>query len=305
MRSIRYMALETAVWLTGYKKLFRLDAQGLSSYIEKVKSRRKTTLPRYIEKQYLTRERTISGRPCYTVSPLNGANSNKIVMLLHGGGMFMEANSLHWRVASRLVNRLGVTVWLPAYPLVPGYTFEDITQMLLAVYQKMLEENPAKEISILGDSAGAVLSLMLCHHNKTFAQPLPMPKKLILVSPGMAVKDPKLLDEMIRILPHDPLLSIEFMDAMASIMRLSADKNDYFSAPFEGDFTGFPDMYIFSGTYEIFYAQMRRFVERMTAEGISINFYSGERMMHIWPYMPIAPESREALNLIFDIIQSK
>ncbi len=38
MRSIRYRILETAVRLTGYKKLFRLDAQRLSTYIEKKKA---------------------------------------------------------------------------------------------------------------------------------------------------------------------------------------------------------------------------------------------------------------------------
>lgn len=306
MRSLGYRLMETTVRLTGYKRLFSLDAEGLNDQIEKTRSKRKTVPPRFIFRRHQTRELTICGRPCYIVAPADGGQATIAVLFLHGGGMFMEATAFHWIVVSKLVKRLGAAVWVPAYPLVPGCTFRDATEMLLAVYREMLEEHPAEGITFLGDSAGAALSFMLCHHNKASAGRLPMPRKLILVSPGMVTgTDPELRKEMNRILPHDPMLGTGFMDAMTEIMRLSQDQNDYFSAPFYGDFTGFPPVHIFSGTYEIFYAQIPALVERIKAAGIPVSLYAGEKMMHVWPYVPFSQECKEALNQIFHIIETE
>lgn len=306
MRSIGYRMAEAAVRLAGYKRIFNLDAQGLSGHIEKTKSKRRTAPPRFILRRHQTRELTVHGRPCHVVAPIDGGGDKRAVLFLHGGGMFMEATVFHWIAVSRLVKRLGATVWVPAYPLVPGHTFKDATEMLLAVYADMLKKHPAEQIAFLGDSAGAALSFMLCHHNKASAMPLPMPQKLILVSPGMVTgADPQLREEMNRILPHDPMLGTGFMAAMAEIMQLSQDQNDYFSAPFRGDFTGFPPVHIFSGTYEVFYAQIPAIAQRIKAAGIPVTLHPGEKMMHVWPYVPFSRECREALNQIFDIIESE
>jgi acetyl esterase/lipase len=155
MRSIGYRIAETAVRLTGYKRLFNLDAQGLSDYIAKTKGKRRTAPPRFIFRRHQTHEMTLHGRPCQVIAPKNASHAKRAVLFLHGGGMFMEAMILHWLVVSKLVQRLGAEVWLPAYPLAPERTFKDATEMLLAVYEKMLEQHPAKESTFLGDSAGA------------------------------------------------------------------------------------------------------------------------------------------------------
>ena len=229
MRSIRYMLVQTAVRLAGYKRLFNLNEQGLSDHIEKTKEKRNVRPLRFILKRHQVQALRVHGRPCYVVSSQNGNNAQKAVLFLYGGGMFMEATIFHWMVVSKLVKQLSATVWVPAYPLVPEHTFSDATEMLLKSYQEMLEKHPANEITFLGDSVGAALSFMLCHRNKASAKPLPMPQNLILVSPGMVTgADPKLREAMDRILPHDPMLGTGFMDAMAEIMQLNQDQNDIF-----------------------------------------------------------------------------
>jgi acetyl esterase/lipase len=62
-------------------------------------------------------------------------------------------------------------------------------------------------------------------------------------------------------------------------------------------------MHIFSGTFECVYPQVAAFVTRLKAANIAHNFYSGKEMMHVWPYIPFAPECGKALKLIFDIIE--
>jgi acetyl esterase/lipase len=229
--------------------------------------------------------------------------TKKTILFIHGGGMFMEAGFFHWRAASKLIKRLGVSLWMPAYPLVPDTSFRDAAEMLLSVYEKMLEEYLPEDICFLGDSAGATLALVMCHHINTLRNLIPMPKKLVLLSPGaMTNIDPETLNEMKRISLHDPMLSTGFTDAISSIMGLNPDPGNYFDNPFDGDFIGFPPMYIFSGTYDILYAQIPKLIKNIESAEIPVVLYTGEKMMHIWPYMPFSRECRTAFNCIVEIL---
>jgi len=305
MRSIGYMILEAGVRLAGSKRIFSLNEAEFSAYVARHAASQKTLPPKCIGKRHRLRELTVDGRPCYVITPKGDRRvSNKQVVFLHGGGFIMETILIHWHIVSKLVSRLGITVWLPAYPLAPRHTFKDAVKMVLAVYAGILENCAPENIAFLGDSAGASLGIMACHHNKTFAKPLPMPGKLILVSPGTDIPpDEELLREMRKIQPHDPLLAVGFMNSLASLMKLGSDRSNYFEAPMQGDFTGFPDMHVFSGTYEIFHAQAPKLVERARSAGVNARLYIGEKMMHVWPYIPFAREGRKALEQIFDIIR--
>jgi acetyl esterase/lipase len=297
--STAYRFLVFIIRLLDVKKIFNLDDEHFKKYIDK----RKTAPPGFICRKTQVREWTLDGRPCYIITPKGGANSQKAVLFLHGGGMIMEAHIIHWLVISKLARRLGAAVWVPAYPLAPGHTFKEVTEMLFRVYGKMREEHPGSEFSILGDSAGGTLALMLCHHNKALG--MPMPEKLILVSPGTFVQSGcrKIRNEMDRILPRDPLLSPKFMDTLFSLMGVDPDRGSYFDLPMEGgDISGFPETHAFFGTNEIFFAEVPAFTGRMNDAGVPVTLYIGEGMMHIWPYLPFSRESREALKTIFGII---
>jgi acetyl esterase/lipase len=304
--SISYRLLVFFVGLLGYKRIFSLDEAGLRSYVEKSTGKQKISPPGFIYRKNQVRKWMVDGRPCYIISPKKGGNPEKTLLFLHGGGMIMETQLIHWIVISRLTKALGATLWVPAYPLAP-HGFKEITEMLFRVYGKMLEEHPGSEFSILGDSAGAALALMLCHHNKALGMPLAAPKKLILLSPGTVVRkdDRTIREAMDRIFPRDPLLSPRFMDTLLPWMGLDVDRGSYLDLPMEGDFLGFPPLFVFFGTNEIFYAGALPFVERVKAAGVPVKLYIGEGMMHIWPYMPVSRESREALKEIFEIINTR
>ncbi|MDR2742119.1 MAG: alpha/beta hydrolase [Treponema sp.] len=304
--STTYRFLEFAVRLLGLKKIFSLDEEKFNKYIEKNIGKRKTAPPGFVYRNNLVREWVVDGRPCYILTPRKGADPEKTVLFLHGGGMIMEAHIIHWIVAARITKSLGAAVWVPAYPLAPGHNFKEITEILLRIYGKMREENPGSEFIVMGDSAGGTLALMLCHHNKALGMPLPIPKRLILVSPGAFVrKDNRTIrDEMDRILPRDSLVSPQIMDVLIPLMGIDPGRGNYFDVPMEGDFSGFPDMYVFFGTSEIFFALAPSFIDRVKAGGVPVKLYIGEGMMHVWPYMPISRECRGALKTIFDIIKA-
>ncbi|MDR2019350.1 MAG: alpha/beta hydrolase [Treponema sp.] len=300
--STAYRLLALIIRLLGLKKTFSLDEAGLDAYFKKTLDKRKTAPPAFMYRKTQVREWILDGRPCYIITPKKGASPSKTVLFFHGGGMIMEAHVIHWIVIAKLARRLEAAVWVPAYPLAPGHDFKEVTEMLFRVYGKMREEHPGSEFSILGDSAGGTLALMLCHHIKALG--MPMPEKLILVSPGAFIrKDSRTIrDEMDRILPRDPFLSPKLMDVMIPLMGIDPDRGTYFDLPMEGDFSGFPETHVFFGTNEIFFALVPAFTGGMKAAGVPLKLYIGKGMMHIWPYMPVSRECREALKIIFEII---
>jgi acetyl esterase/lipase len=132
---------------------------------------------------------------------------------------------------------------------------------------------------------------------------IPFPDKLICVSPAMvAAIDQETLAAMEAIAPYDVLLPMRMVETLRILFGFSEDTINWYSAPLHGDFSKFPPIYLFSGTLEIFYPQMKGFVERVRSQEKVIEFYTGYEMMHCWPFLPFAPECKEAFAMICSII---
>jgi acetyl esterase/lipase len=175
--------------------------------------------------------------------------------------------------------------------------------MIVDVYTAMLKAYPDVDIIFLGDSSGADLALIACHYNKTLENPMPMPKTLILVSPLMlVVDDPAMMAAMEEIAPYDNMGSIQLIHTIPELFNMEFTKDNFYLAPLFGDFTNFPPVYVFSGTHDAFYPQIPPFVDRLKSAGVTTTFIQGQDMMHNWPYMPLAPESKKTLQYIIKII---
>jgi acetyl esterase/lipase len=305
-RSLAYRITEFAVACLGYKKIFQYNAVELRDFLEKNKGRQRRAPPAYIGKKHDLVRQMIGGKPCYIITPKGKDSREKAALFIHGGGYILEAHPIHWRAASLLVDRIGIPVWFPVYPLFPDYAISDANAMVTAVYAKMLERFPPGGITVLGDSAGAALAITLCHHINKQEKALPMPGKLALISPVMIIEDDEtMLGEMRRLDSVDVMLSMTFMDSMRELFNLDAGRDNYFHSMFYGDFSRFPRTRVFSGTFECGYPQAAAFVERLKAGGIPVEFYPGDGMMHVWPYIPFAPECAKALERVFAVIRDE
>jgi acetyl esterase/lipase len=302
-RSLSYRIVEAAVGYLGPKRIFRLGAEGLRAFLEKNKARRSAAPPACVGRKCRLEKETIGGRPCSIILPRGGGAGARVVLFIHGGGFILEAHPIHWRAASRLVSRLDVPVWFPSYPLFPDHTIPDAAEMVLQVYKRMLERYRAPDITVLGDSAGAALAIIMCHHISMKEPDLPMPGKLVLLSPAMIVERDEAVRRAMRGLEcRDRIFSVNFMDSIRELFNLDTAEDNYYHSFFYGDFSRFPPMHIFCGTFECIWPQLAAFITRLKASGIEPAFYPGREMMHVWPYIPLARECKEALRLIFKII---
>jgi acetyl esterase/lipase len=248
-------------------------------------------------------ETSINNRPCFLIEPKKNAREDKAVFFLHGGALMLNISFIHWNVVKRIVSKLSIPVFVPLYPIYPENDRGALMSFVYEAFGQIKREYPQAQITGLGDSAGALLLLSLCH-NLSLSDASDFPDRLICVSPAQVSGiDEQTLERMRAIDEYDYFLSVDMLDNLPVLLNF--DKNDlsWSTAPFFGDFSRFPPTYVFSGTHDIFYPLIPPFVERVRSQGRYIELFTGIGMMHVWPYMPVAPESRYALDLILDIIE--
>ncbi|GHU44935.1 hypothetical protein FACS1894190_16780 [Spirochaetia bacterium] len=298
-----YKILETITPFLGYKKIFSLESEEIKAYSQKHNLDLPVPPPSSISRNFNVTKHTMHLRPCYQITPHNVQNIvTKVVMFIHGGGFIFGIHPVHWLAIRDILKKTSLPVWAPDYPLLPNAGLKEMTLMLYETYTTIKQTYPAAEIIMIGDSAGADLSITLCQYLKTETQ-LPLPHRLILVSPGQASEtDPQIISEIKKIQKNDVMLSINLLKTMPKLFNMDFDPNNYYCAPFNSNFTGFPDTYVFSGTHDIFFPQVKRLVLRLQSYGIKTEFIEGKDMLHVWPYMPVVPECKKELARIIDII---
>jgi acetyl esterase/lipase len=208
------------------------------------------------------------------------------------------------------MNELSIPIWLPAYPLLPDATVEEMVFMLMEVYTDMCNTFPDTEIIFLGDSSGADLALVLYQYIKTLSIDIPLPEKLILVSPALIIDaNPLIFNTMRQLEKEDVICTMKMLETLPALLKIESSNNIFFKTILNtdfvltADFTGMPPTYIFSGMQEMFFPQAEVLVKRLKQHGIYTEFIQGIGMMHGWPYLVYPPESKKALSQIIDIIR--
>ena len=115
----------------------------------------------------------------------NKSFAKEVVLYLFGRGMIKQPNKLDFKLAERIMEKTDKDVWFLFYPLCSEDVKVDKTyKVSFETYRLMTENYKAENISALGFSSGACLSLGIFLHNNALGRPLPMPGKIISVSPG-------------------------------------------------------------------------------------------------------------------------
>ncbi|MDR0514030.1 MAG: alpha/beta hydrolase [Coriobacteriaceae bacterium] len=304
MTSLRYKVVARGVRRLGHKEVFSMDTQRLLDWLGKHDQTHRSLPPKGFERRFLLEKRTIAGHSCYIIEPRGKARPGApVILFLHGGGFVFEAWRAHWDAAAKMVERLGARLWFCNYPLLPGATLQSSSDMVLMTYAAMLEEHPAHDIRVVGDSAGAAQTLFLGHrisHGEGITgRSLSMPRMMAALSPGQSVvRDPSIRARMDAIVPVDAMLSTAILDTLNELMQLESLQAPYYACPLEGDFSAFPPLTVFCGTREIFLPQMDVFMAQIRNTGGQAELIIGEGMCHVWPYVPLAPECKAAFGLL-------
>jgi acetyl esterase/lipase len=238
----------------------------------------------------------VNGQSVYTISPKARA-SGKHIYYLHGGAYINGFTLEHWRFMGRLVDALGYTITVPDYPLPPTYHVHDVFAMVLPLYLRLAANVGPDNMTIMGDSAGGGMTLALAQKLRDEGEP--QPSNLVLLSPWLDVTMP--YDEIREFDKVDPFLGVQGLLDAGKLYANTMDRTDPMISPIYGSLKNLGQITVFSGTRDILCAQARRLKAKTDTEGVKINYYEYEDMVHIWMQMPI-PEARQAIIQIVETL---
>ncbi|MBD5459860.1 MAG: alpha/beta hydrolase, partial [Lachnospiraceae bacterium] len=169
----------------------------------------------------------------------------------------------------------------------------------------MLTGYGARDVIVVGDSAGGNLALVLVHKLKE--QERLLPRGLVLLSPWTDMTCSGRSYETRA--DVDPVLSREYIDRMISAYTGSEEPSgemlkDPFISPLFGEFDRFPPTYIQVGSNEILLADSQMLHKKMVKANVSVKLDEYKGMWHVFQMSPFktAFEAMEKnAEFIYDI----
>ncbi|NOQ72425.1 MAG: alpha/beta hydrolase fold domain-containing protein [Crocinitomix sp.] len=243
-------------------------------------------------KQKHVRNFKISNTAITEVGQNNGAK--KLLIFIHGGAFISGPSKIHWDAVQEIYKATNQTIWLCNYPKAPENKISEISKNIDLIYATALEQYPANQISIIGDSVGGTLTAALTQ--RLVKNKIELPNKIILISPVM---DASLSNsEIEKIDPIDPMLS---KAGVLSAKKMCAENDDLTNSmisPLYGSFENFPHTILFIAENDITYPDQKLAIEKLNQAKVNLEVIVGKNMPHIWPFLPVMKEAKEALKEI-------
>lgn len=307
--SLTYKMAATIVRLLGVKKIFLKNKEDILAYARKENAKTvfdfEKALKRARRKNYYLFDREVMGYRLLSYQK-NEMPADGAVLYLFGGGMITQPNQLDFPLAERIMEETDKDVWFLFYPLCSEDVRVDKTyEVSFETYRLMTETYKAETIGVLGFSSGACLSLGIFLHNNALGRPLPMPGKIISVSPGgipdVTLHENREIWEKLHGLKHkDIMIDPTYIKTAREILRGDEDLPEYMLDGTVGDFTDFPETFLYFGGNECLYAFAGEFKKAMEKYRVPYEIIVGKGMCHCYPMARFFREGREAQDEIIE-----
>ena len=239
--------------------------------------------------------REVPGLSAWLVRPRRRAPVVR-VLYVHGGGYVHPLTRDYWRLFRTLTSGRSpapAEVVVPAYPLAPEATVDDVLPRLLDLYDALVADGAGQPIVLMGDSAGGALVLaMACRLRDRGAGPsgtCVRPARLVLLSPWL---DGELEERSVADLePTDPMLAESGLRAAARWWSGARPPSDPLVSPVHADLGGLPPADVFIGAHDILRPAVDELVGAAGRDGLALTVHERTAMFHVWMTRAI-PEGR-------------
>ncbi len=247
------------------------------------------------------RSERIERVPCLWVKAV-GAEPNKIVLYLHGGGyIFCSAHTTHKDILWRLSVASHCRILAPDYRLAPENPYPAALDDILSVYQWLLRQGYKPEnIVIAGDSAGGGLTYSSVLKIRDLG--LPLPVATVGMSPwtDLAITG----ESVISNLKRDVLIPGESLSEGAQYYLNGEDPYIPYVSPLYGDPIGLPPTLIQVSKDEVLLDDSRRLAAKYVAAGVPCELELWDGLPHVWQTLAmIIPEGRTAITRVGEFIR--
>ncbi len=223
-----------------------------------------------------------------------GANPERAVLYLHGGGYVVGSIKTHRDLMGRISRAAKARVLGLDYRLAPEHPFPAAVEDSVAAYKWMLERGlNASRIAVAGDSAGGglvVATLVAIRDDK-----LPLPAAGVCLSPWVDLEG---IGESMKTRQHaDPVVRRDMLTQMAAAYLGGKNARTPLAAPLYADLTGLPPLLIQVGDAETLLDDSNRLAQRARAAGVEVKLEVWPEMIHVFQlFAGFLPEGQQAVD---------
>jgi monoterpene epsilon-lactone hydrolase len=247
--------------------------------------------PSRMVKQMRHEQIDVDGHLFHLFSGRSGGGG-RVILYFHGGGYMFGPFAPEWKMASSIAASTNSDLAVFLYPRTPEDQAERTVDAMLDAYQAVVDGYADGEVVLLGTSAGGGLSIVLMV--EAALRGMPGPSRAVLVSPAV---DMVLQEDLDAAEAGDVLLSADYVRLAGRLYAGALPTDHPWVSPTNGNLEGLPPLQVFSGSREILSPGIESFVERVRAEGSSVELIVGHDQQHTWPTMS-TPEGHQARDAI-------
>lgn len=226
-----------------------------------------------------------------------GVNHEKVALYLHGGGFRLGSLRSHRDLMARLSAASGCRVLGVDYRLAPEHRFPAARDDAMAVYDWTLGQGfAARDIALVGDSAGGCLALNTALALRDARRP--MPAAIATMSAWTDLSASRTSYDTHAAL--DPIHQRAMIVAVArNYLGPDVDPRDPRASPLFADLDGLPSLLMQVGGRETVLDDTRDFARKAEQSGCAVTLEVWDGMIHVFQQFPDdLPEAKSALASI-------
>jgi acetyl esterase/lipase len=218
------------------------------------------------------------GVPAEWVTP-TGADPDRVLMYVHGGGYVIGSMGTHTRLVAHLATAAGCRALNVDYRLAPEHPHPAAVTDAATAYRWLLDQGTeAANIVIGGDSAGGGLTVATAL--KLRGEGVPQPAGLLPLSPWIDLEGTGA--SMEGNAEADLLVDRDGLKMMTDMFLAGHDAHDPLAAPLHADLTGLAAMYIQVGADETLLDDSTRLAANAATAGLDVRLDCFPEMQHVF-----------------------
>ena len=225
-----------------------------------------------------------------------GADAQRAVLYLHGGGYVLGSPQTHHALTTKLAQSAGARLFSLDYRLAPEHPFPAAVEDAAAAYHALLDAGfDASQVAVSGDSAGGGLTMALLL--KLRDEGAPLPAAAAPISPWVDLTGDA--ESLTTLAERDPIVQRDGLLRLAGWYLNGADPRTPLASPLFADLSGLPPLLIQVGSDETLLDDSRNLHKNAEAAGVQSKLEIWDDMIHVWhAFHFMLPEGARALETI-------
>jgi len=242
---------------------------------------------------------TIDGVKAFMLTPavIAPQNANRLLIHVHGGCYVNGPGESGTSEATMMAGFGGIKVLSVDYRMPPDHPYPAALDDAMTVWKAAQKMYPAKNMGIIGSSAGGGLTLSMVLKAKMDKLPLPG-----AIAPGTPMSDLTGAGDSFQTNAMVDNVLVAYgasCDVRAAMYANGRDLKDPLLSPVYGDMAGFPPTILNTGTRDLLLSNTVRVHRKLRQAGVEAALYVHEGQAHGgWYRDYTAPETKETFEEI-------